>query len=193
MTFAPLSIAEAAALLAPMPARWWVAGGWAIDLFVGRTTRDHADLDIAMLRGDETALARTLRGWDMCIAHHGQLIEWSGDAPLAAEHHQLWCRSSVDGPWQLEVLLEDHNDDCWRYRRDHRITRELTRLGRQTSDGIPFIAPEIALLYKAKDAQSEQRAADFATAQRNLDNCARAWLRDALATAHPASSWLAML
>jgi hypothetical protein len=28
-------------------APWWIAGGWAIDLFVGTRTRAHKDLDLA--------------------------------------------------------------------------------------------------------------------------------------------------
>ena len=31
---------------------WYVAGGWAIDLFLGRSTRAHSDVDIAILRRD---------------------------------------------------------------------------------------------------------------------------------------------
>jgi hypothetical protein len=35
---------------------WWVAGGWALDLVLGRKTRPHADLEISMLTGDQQAL-----------------------------------------------------------------------------------------------------------------------------------------
>lgn len=40
---------EGAAILPGMGAPWWVAGGWAIDLFIGAQTRPHGDLDVAML------------------------------------------------------------------------------------------------------------------------------------------------
>ena len=39
--------------LAPMntcQTAWWVAGGWALDLFLGRMTRPHHDVDVAILR-----------------------------------------------------------------------------------------------------------------------------------------------
>lgn len=32
----------------------WVDGGWCVDALVGRQLRDHADLDIAIDRSDET-------------------------------------------------------------------------------------------------------------------------------------------
>jgi hypothetical protein len=27
-----------------LPVYWWIAGGWALDLFLGETTRPHADI-----------------------------------------------------------------------------------------------------------------------------------------------------
>ena len=32
------------------PAPWFVSGGWAIDLFLGRVTRDHSDIEIGIYR-----------------------------------------------------------------------------------------------------------------------------------------------
>ena len=40
-----------AAAIAPAP--WFIAGGWAIDLFLGRKTREHADVDFALSRLDQ--------------------------------------------------------------------------------------------------------------------------------------------
>jgi lincosamide nucleotidyltransferase A/C/D/E len=39
----------------------WVDGGWAVDACLGRQTRKHADLDIALAAADIPVLARTLR------------------------------------------------------------------------------------------------------------------------------------
>ena len=43
-------------LLSDLSVPYWIAGGWAIDLAVGRVTRDHADVDIMLLERDEHAL-----------------------------------------------------------------------------------------------------------------------------------------
>ena len=32
---------------------WWIAGGWALDLFSGHSTRRHADMDVGCFRGDD--------------------------------------------------------------------------------------------------------------------------------------------
>lgn len=46
-----------AALLVP----WWIAGGWAIDLFLGRQTREHQDIDVLILRRDHQAVRSLFR------------------------------------------------------------------------------------------------------------------------------------
>jgi Aminoglycoside-2''-adenylyltransferase len=43
---------EVAAFFAMLPIPWWIAGGWAIDLFLGRQTRRHEDIDVLILRQD---------------------------------------------------------------------------------------------------------------------------------------------
>ena len=43
---------EAAHLLAGTEVPWAVAGGWAIDLHLGRQTREHGDLEVAIPRAD---------------------------------------------------------------------------------------------------------------------------------------------
>jgi hypothetical protein len=53
---------------------WWVSGGQALDLFVGHPTREHADLDISILRMDAPLLHRLLLGWDLQLAHASVLI-----------------------------------------------------------------------------------------------------------------------
>ena len=43
---------------------WFLAGGWAIDLFVRRVTRAHADVEIAILREDQAPIRHYLEGWE---------------------------------------------------------------------------------------------------------------------------------
>lgn len=46
----PIPIDDLVALLDGVECRWWVAGGWAIDLHLGRVTRPHDDTDVVILR-----------------------------------------------------------------------------------------------------------------------------------------------
>ena len=40
----------------------WIAGGWGVDALVGRQTRSHRDLDLALDADNETVALRTLEG-----------------------------------------------------------------------------------------------------------------------------------
>jgi hypothetical protein len=188
----PLEPREAAKLLGSLSAPWWIAGGWAIDLLLGRQTRPHADTDTTLLRGTEPALRTCLPAWDIKIAHDGQFIPWDG-GPVEHPYHQFWARPTPESPWALEFLLEEHSDDTWIYRRDARVTLPLASLGRTTADGVPYISPEVALLYKARGKGIERNAADFESALAALSAEERRWLRDALALAHPGHTWIERL
>jgi hypothetical protein len=188
----PIAPHQARELLAGLRARWWIAGGWAIDLSVGRQTRPHADLDIALLRGTEPALRACLPAWDIQIAHDGQFIPWDG-GPMVHPYHQFWARPDLESPWACEFMLEEHRNDAWIYRRDARVTLPLVRLDRTTGDGLPYLCPEVALLYKANKPDLERNAADFESTGSALSTEERCWLRDALAIAHPGHAWIERL
>jgi aminoglycoside-2''-adenylyltransferase len=184
---------DMAQLLARFERPWWIAGGWAIDLALGRATRQHADMDIALLRGDEVALQRALPEWRFHAIRDGTFVLWDGVAPLELPHHQFWVRRDADGPWDFEILLEDHDDRNLLCRRDHRIIRPLDQFGRRTEDGIPHVALEFALLYKAKWHDLDKNMRDFDAALPSLDALQRDWLADAVAITSPEHPWIARL
>jgi uncharacterized protein (DUF952 family) len=180
---------------------WWIAGGWAIDSFLGVKTRPHADLEISILADDHSVLYQHLRDWDLRIAAPGDHFRhWDGQR-LAAPYHQIWARQgslvaatpeefSAD-PTMLDVLIEDHVGAIWQYRRDRCVARPMAEFG-LVRHGVPFVRPEIALLFKAKAPRYKDQR-DFERAAPLLDAEARSWLRTALAIAHPQSDWVAHL
>jgi hypothetical protein len=184
----PLTLVQTADLLRGFDRHWWIAGGWAIDLFLGRQTREHADVEISVLRADQTRLREHLTGWDIHVAHDGSLTPWDG-AALTAPRHQFWARPASESPWALEILLEDHAPDRWLYRRDHRMWLPLERFGRVNADALPYVCPEVALLFKSRAPNLERNAVDFATAGPFLDDPARLWLREALELTSPGHPW----
>ncbi|HEV2736058.1 MAG TPA: hypothetical protein VGV85_14520, partial [Longimicrobiaceae bacterium] len=54
--FPPPHLDAVAAAMRGFGAPWCVAGGWALDLFLGRATRPHADVDLALFRDDQARL-----------------------------------------------------------------------------------------------------------------------------------------
>jgi len=56
----PLSLEEVKRLLGAVAAPWWIAGGRALDMFLGHETRKHDDLEVAVLRRDQLAFRHAL-------------------------------------------------------------------------------------------------------------------------------------
>jgi hypothetical protein len=185
--------ADLPGILAGLTAPWWVAGGWALDLFLGRETRTHEDVDIALLRHDQRVLRRCLGSWDLRYATpHHTLEPWDGSY-LEPPIHGIWARRSAraTAPWTCEFLLNEEDDGHWVYRRDERITRPIQEIG-GVRDGVPFLRPEIVLLYKSTE-DSPKNAADFDAASPSLEPEARQWLAEALATCDANHRWRAKL
>ncbi len=185
----PLSPCEAADLFREANFPWWIAGGWALDLHLGRQTRSHRDTDLGVLRLDQHLARSALTGWDVSAAEDGQLtsIPASDDVPAGA--NSLWCRSTRGGPWQLQLMLDEGDRETWVYRRDPRVTRPLGEAISRDPADIPHLVPEIQLLYKAPGMRPEDLA-DFESVLPTLSVSARVWLGRALTIAHPEHTWL---
>ena len=189
----PLSPAEAASVLQGLAASWWIAGGWAIDAFLGHQTRDHADLDFAALRRDQFVVREHLADWDLHAAvGDGRLRPWAVGEELPISVHDIWCRRNESSGWNMQLMLEDAEEDTWLFRRDHRVKRPLASLV-QTIDAIPYLSVEIQLLYKARDHSIDKNHADWLSSASRLTIDQRSWLKNALTVAHPNHPWLASL
>lgn len=173
---------------------WCICGGWAIDLFTQNISRIHKDVDIAIWRRDQLALQSYLlaQDWTLEQAFEGQLFPWQEGEFLELPIHTIWCRNPNAQPDFIEILLNEADEQHFRFRRALSITYPLESAIIQSKLGIPILAPEIVLLYKAKNAARHHQA-DFEAALPYLDNARRAWLRSALTELHPAHQWLDQL
>jgi hypothetical protein len=183
---------EAARKLAGVAASWCVAGGWALDLWRGRQTRPHDDLEIAILRCDLDLFRSHLKGVRFYAAGSGHVSVLPADAQPPPEKHQVWVLEEPARVWRMDMLLEPGDADVWVCRRDPAIRRPRPAMLGLSSDGIPYLKPEGVLIYKAKAVRPKDET-DFAACAPLMDAEARRWLRDALARAHPGHPWLAAL
>ena len=167
---------------------WGFAGGWAIDLSIGRLSRRHDDLDIAVFREDQTILYDRLSGWDWSVVRDGQTQGWRGHW-LEAPVHELRARQR-DG-LELEFLLNERVGQRWRYRRDPRVTAPVDRVLLMCGH-YPVLAPEIVLLFKSKHLRPKDHW-DFAAALPLLSAEARQWLATALTLTHPGHAWISVI
>lgn len=187
----PLTPEQVQGRLAGFERPWWIAGGWALDLFMGRQTRAHDDLEIALYRGDLDALRSHLRGWEFHIADGGALTPWREEA-LPASAHALRSRERAHEAWQIEILVEERQGDRWVYRRTPDIGANALDIGRRTPEGVPYLRPEIVLLDKSKDTRPRDET-DFITVLPRLDPAQRSFLAAGLWTVAPGHRWLERL
>lgn len=188
-SFRPL---DAASAFAPLGAPWWVAGGWALDLFAGGVaSRDHEDLDVAIFRADERAARAALPRFEFFPGLGAGVIgerAVGADESPAVEVPALWARERASAEWVFEFLLCERAGDDWVFGRDPRVRRPVWSIGRATPGGVPFLAPEIVLLHKAKRARDVD-ALDLRATLPRLSRAERRWLRDALDVALPGHAW----
>jgi hypothetical protein len=186
-----VELAAVGELFGSFDAPWWIAGGWAIDLFVGRPTRAHDDVDVVVLRRDQDKLRAHFVAWDVqVVTQPGALQAWSGER-LELPIHELWARPTPSEAWACEVLLDEVTGERWTFRRDPRVKLPLTDLGAER-DGLPAVVPEVVLLFKSK-APGPKDEADFDVVLPLLAPHARRWLANALGTAYPGHEWLERL
>jgi hypothetical protein len=183
------SIAE---LLADFAHPWGFAGGWAVDLFLDHETRSHKDVDVAILRRDQLDLQSLLRerGWDLRVAHGERWVPWRASETLALPLHCIWCTHATFAPDFLEVLLNEASETHFLFRRDATICLGLDAAFLRSPSGLPVLAPEVVLLYKAKYAAEEPHRADFHRLLPHLGPRRQAWLATALEKLHQDHAWL---
>lgn len=192
--WAPMEPAEVTDLLSGATCPWWIAGGWAIDLHLGRQTRPHEDIDVLILRDDQLAMQHALRGWDLHAADPpGSLRRWRPGEVLPAGVHDIWCRRTPGSPWSLQLMIDDASDGIWSYRRDTRIQRPVDELDGYACHGDPrVLAPEIQVLQKSKSPRPKDEA-DFLAVKEALRQDQRAWLLRSLTLTSPNHHWLERL
>lgn len=183
-------VRAAAGWMSGFGAPWGVGGGWAADLYLGRRTRPHADVDLVILRGDAPRLHGHLTGWTLQQVIAGTLVDWRPGERIEPPVHEIHARSP-DGA-SLELLLNDHDGAEWVYRRDPAVRCPLAEVIVQSGASVPILCPAVVLLYKAKSPR-EADEHDFHHLLPALPARQRRWLRDALAAAHPGHRWQARL
>ncbi|MCH5288070.1 MAG: hypothetical protein J1E43_11695 [Christensenellaceae bacterium] len=200
-------------LLAGCGADWAVCGGFAIELFLGRETRPHGDLDLAVPEEDRREVERFMReqGWLvyefrgqgklrrltdgalsepgrnlMCLREGCDLVTfWPCDEPGLVLHE--WHASGIRTLNYMEFLFHRREGGAMLLGDARReVDRAILR-----RDGVPCLAPEVVLLLKAAQPEREANQQDFAAAFPALTEERRGWLLDSLRRQYPGGHpWL---
>jgi hypothetical protein len=183
---------QAALLLKDVEAPWYVAAGWAIDLFLGGQWREHEDLEIGVPNSRIDEFVEALSGFELFVItgpHEATPLEQARER--LGDTHQTWVGEPATRLWRLDLFREPSDGDTWICRREPSIRLPYARLIEWTDDGIPYGRPEVVLLFKAKHAHEQKNEVDLAATLPRLEPERLRWLRDALSIVHPGHAWLA--
>ncbi|MEU6442331.1 hypothetical protein [Streptomyces sp. NPDC047046] len=177
---------QAAERLRGLAAPWCVAAGWALDLFRGGApSRPHGDLELAVPEAGFAEVAARFPEYVWDGVGDGRVYAGSGPLPGS---HQTWLRDPATDRWLLDVFREPHEGGTWVCRRDPAIRLPYAEIIAHTADGIPYLVPEVVLLFKAKAARPKDEA-DFAGVLPLLGAERRERLRGWLERVHPGHGW----
>ncbi|MEZ0226602.1 MAG: nucleotidyltransferase domain-containing protein [Alphaproteobacteria bacterium] len=171
-------------LLQGLKCPYWIAGGWAIDMFLDRQTRPHQDIEVAIARTDQKHLLPLpgVSGIEYVEDHEKK--PWRGQ-PLQLPVHEMYIQFYGGGA--VEVLLNEFDDSDWIYRRNDSI-----RLPREKFTGIPYLPPAVVLLYKSKNPRPQDEQ-DFVAVAGRLGADEEKWLTESIARDYPTHPWLVKL
>lgn len=192
MNWAPLSIKEVTELFHHAPFMWMIAGGWALDLHIGFESREHGDMDIVFKSSDQEKVFHFLsKDWELYKAKDGGLAPWqAGEFSVSIDN--IWARKNTQSPWAFQMLFVEDINEQWLYKREKSITKPIEDLLLRSVEGIPYMRPEVQLLYKAGSSNIRKKdLEDFLLIWPSLNETGKHWFNEALTKQFPAGhEWL---
>ena len=186
-------------------------GGQALDLFLGYVSRVHGDIDICAFWEDRNRIIQYMQSKGFIVyemlgggrAHHitdvsdqmqkkKNIFCFREGCPLVKtyppdEDGCCWMEFFHIGQTELdfmEFLFNDKSGDAFEYARNREIALEMDKAV-LSRNGVPFLAPELCLLYKSTDIEREGYQQDFELAYHAMDLPQREWFRKALLREYP--------
>ena len=201
----PEPVARVSDLMAGYAAAWCLCGGWGVDAWLGRVTRDHADVDIVVFQADLPALFDHLEGRQL-IAHDSQIEDdttepWDGRPLAVPAHIHARLPAAGDSPppdrlnaplesgFHLDIQVNEVSGDDWLLARAPDIAVSLRDSISSSSWDLPTLVPEVILFFKASDARSQDEL-DLNALLPHLTAKQGTWLVDAVSRIQPGHSWL---
>jgi hypothetical protein len=177
-------------ILKELKAPWFIAGGWAIDLALGRKTRDHKDIDICVFYKDAEHIFNYFCDWDkqLVIPNSSDRILIDDWKLLSPPNHELHIYKDN---FELELLFNKLADDKVLFRRDESIKISLSEFY-GTRFGIPYVNSKWILLYKAKYIKPLDDE-DFKNILPLLSTVEKDWLKSKLMILKSNCDWISLL
>ncbi len=183
---------DLAVRFADLAVPWYVTGGWALDLWHGRLTRQHGDLEFATLPEGIGDCRARLGDLDHFVARDGTLTYLPHGARPPDDLTQIWMADMRARRWRVDMMVERGTEGTWRYKRDPTFCLPRADSVRRTPSGLPYLAPALVLLFKARHRRDKDER-DFETALPRLAEAERTALSRWLGRFHPGHGWIRRL
>jgi len=189
----PLPLNQAVALFANAPFRWALAGGYAVEQFLGSSIRDHDDIDLLVFRDDQLKAQNWMSGWQLYAADPpGALRKWRSAEILPPGVHDIWGHRLTSDSWELQLMLAEAEGNEWFSRRSSAIRGRRDDLIAHYN-GLPCVRIDVQLMYKSKGLRPKDEL-DFQASLPRMSADSKRWLKNALLTLYPdGHPWLQSL
>ncbi|WP_257205960.1 hypothetical protein [Bacillus cereus] len=71
--------------------------------------------------------------------------------------NDVWVNKNNNSPWAFQIMLIDSEESYWIYKREKLIKRAINEMFLRTPEGIPYLKPQVQLLYKAGSSQVREK------------------------------------
>lgn len=189
---------------------WAICGGYALDLFLNREIRKHSDIDVCVFENDRRQIVDCMlsQGWrvyqflgygkvcsiDFGIeSDAGRNLMCIKDGCSLVKLYQtekadiFWYEFFHTGIQQLdyiEFLFNDLENGKLVFNKESGILRSMDEAILQR-DGLRYLAPELALLYKAANTDNPDYQLDYEAVISRLSKEQAHWLNDGLRKLYP--------
>ena len=180
----PELLARVAEVMAGYGRDWALCGGWGVDAWLGRQSREHLDVDLSIFEEDQLAIHGYLRdGW-LLNGHDPH----DDDSTHAWDGHRLELPAHIHARaegFDLDFQVNRRDADDWVFSSEPRLTMPASSAVGTAAWGLPTLAPEAILFYKAHGDIRDHDEADFRALLPTLDRRQLEWLRSAIGLVRP--------
>lgn len=189
---------------------WAICGGFALDLFLEKDIRKHSDIDVCVFEKDRDKILRYMlqNNWSvyefrgqgkvrpldatsssetgrnlMCINGECDIVNFYPCEDEQLLYHEFFHTGIKEFNY-LEFLFNTTDEEFFWFDKNQGIKRNLSK-AILFNNGIPYLAPEIVLLYKSSRSENVEYHYDFEQTYLHMDDEQKKWFSQNLDVLYP--------
>lgn len=130
---------------------WFLIGGWALDLFVGKKLREHKDIEISIWRDEAHLLFEYFKTNSVELVTGNSRYQYIKSTSEIDNRGHLIIRDIQQSNVKinLEIFITDRRDNLWIFRKQSSLRFSIEEVIFEYAQGVKYLAPHFILLYKA--------------------------------------------